>query len=141
MKQLFRSLFCFFIIVSSLTLHADTPLEGKMSKMKGTFKELSKSLQAPVEADKAKYVQLATQLRDLMKESRELTPEKTDEIPAEKRAEFVQGYQKQIDQSIALLETMIQTLEASNWPEAQKQFDLLKQYQKEGHKAYRAEHP
>jgi hypothetical protein len=140
MKTLLRVLLCFFITLN-LFLHADTPLEEKMDKMKGPFKELAKSLQAPVEADKAKYVQLATKVRDLLKQSRELSPEKTEAIPAEKRAEFLKSYQEQIDKSVSIFDTLIPLLEASNWTEAQKQIDLMKQAQKEGHKSFRVERP
>ena len=109
--------------------------------MKKHYKELSKSLEAPVEAQKEKYQKSAEALRDLMKESRTLSPEKTETIPADKKAAFIEGYQKAMDQSITTLDNLIKAIQDSNWTEAKAEFNKLKEQQKEGHKGYRSEKP
>jgi len=124
-----------------MLIQADTPLEKKMDQMNKAYKELSKSLKNPVEGDKKNYQKLAEQIRDLMKESGKLSPEKTEMIPADQRASFIEGYQKAINQSVATLDSLIQAIQASNWSETQKLITLLKQHQKEGHQEYRAERP
>ncbi len=124
-----------------MLIQADTPLEKKMDQMNKAYKELSKSLKNPVEGNKNNYQKLAEQIRDLMKESGKLSPEKTEMIPADQRAAFIEGYQKAVNQSVATLDSLIQAIQASNWSEAQKLIALLKQHQKEGHQEYRAERP
>lgn len=138
-KSTVASLLCFLFL--SIAVQADTPLEKKMDAMKKQYKELSKSLEAPVEEQKEKYQKSAETLRDLMKESRTLSPEKAETIPADKRAAFIEGYQKAMDQSITTLDNLIKAIQASNWTEAKAEFNKLKEQQKEGHKEYRSEKP
>ncbi len=143
MKNSALPIFPFLLCLLSFSMfgQADTPLEKKMDQMKKAYKELSKSIEKPVESEKMRYQKLAEELRDLMKESGKLSPQKTEMIPADQRGAFIEGYQKAINQSVATLEALIQAIQTSNWSEAQKLMALLKQHQKEGHQEYRAERP
>jgi len=128
-----------FLIVSATGLRAETALDGKMDVMKKAFKELVKSLEQPVAADQKKYLDFIAQLHGAAVKSRDLTPEKADEIPAEKRPDFIKAYQKQMDETIALIDLLKKDVGDSNWAAAQKQIAALKKAQKEGHTEFRSE--
>ncbi len=138
-KNMLPILLCFLTLLHPSL--GDTPLEKKMDQMKKAYKELSKSLENPNEKEKAKYEKLAIKLRDLMKDSEKLSPEKTNTIPAEKRAAFIAGYQQAIQQSVTTLNSLILAIQSSQWTEAKQLISTLKSQQKEGHKEYRSEHP
>ncbi len=143
MKTPFLSCRFWNLLILSLflgaSLHAESPLETQMKQMKSAFKELGKSLQQPVDADKDKYLALTAKLREATVKSRELSPEKTDEIPADQKAAFLKNFQKKIDETVATIDLLSQAIKASNWPEAQKQYASLKGAQKEGHKEFQSE--
>lgn len=128
-----------FLILSVTGLRAETALDGKMDVMKKAFKELAKSLEQPVAADQKKYLDLIAQLHGAAVKSRDLTPEKADEIPAEKRPDFIKAYQKQMDETIALIDLLKKDVADSNWAGAQKQIAALKKAQKTGHSEFRSE--
>lgn len=120
-------------------LRADSPLETQMDEMKYAFRGLRTGLQEPVDADKDKYVSLAEQLRDAAVKSKDYEPEKTGNIPADKRAEFLEGYRQSIDDLIALIDQLKTQLAAGDWAAARSQIDLINQSQRDGHKEFRSE--
>ena len=128
-----------FLIVSATGLRAETALDGKLDVMTKAFKELAKSLEQPVAADQKKYLDFIAQLHGAAVKSRDLTPEKADEIPAEKRPDFIKAYQMQMDETIALSDLLKKDVGDSNWAGAQKQIAALKKAQKEGHTEFRSE--
>lgn len=128
------------VFAGSAVAHADSPLEAKMEKMKRAFRGLRTALEAPVDADKDKYVSLAEDLRAASVASKEYEPEKTDEIPADKRAEFLAGYRQSMDDLIALIDQLKTQLAAGDWEAARAQVKLINQSQRDGHKEFRGEH-
>jgi hypothetical protein len=128
-----------FLIASATGLRAETALEGKMDVMKKAFKELAKSLEQPVAADQKKYLELIARLHGAAVQSRDLTPGKAGEIPADKRPDFIKAYQKQMDETVALIDLLKKDVADSNWTGAQKQIAALKMAQKEGHSKFRSE--
>ncbi|NDF17338.1 MAG: hypothetical protein EB079_05165, partial [Verrucomicrobia bacterium] len=48
--------FLLLALLSGSVVHADSPLEKQMNRMRRSFKELKKAMEAPVEADKPKYL-------------------------------------------------------------------------------------
>jgi len=141
MKNLSRSLAILgmLLIASATGLRAETELEGKMQTMKKAFKELAKSLEQPVAADQKKYLDLIAQLHGAAVKSLDLTPEKAEEIPAEKRPDFIKAYRKQMEEAIALTDRLKKDVADSNWAGAQEQIAALKKAQKEGHSEFRSE--
>ncbi len=133
------SILSILLIASAAGLCAETALDGKMEVMKKAFKELAKSLEQPVAADQKKYLALIDQLHGAAVKSLDLTPGKADEIPADKRPDFIKAYQKQMGDTIALIELLKKDVGDSNWAGAQKQITALKKAQKEGHSEFRSE--
>ena len=111
-----------------------------MDKMKYAFRGLRTAMEAPVDADKDKYVALADKLRAASVASKEHEPEKTREIPDDKRAEFLAGYRQSMDDLIALIDQLKTQLAAGDWDAARKQIQLINQSQRDGHKEFRSEH-
>ena len=56
-----------------------------------SFKELKKAMEAPVEADKPKYLGWVADLKKAAEESKTLEPEKTERVPAEQKTAFLDG--------------------------------------------------
>lgn len=110
-----------------------------MEKMKRAFRSLRSALEEPVEADKSKYVALAEDLRAASVASKEYEPEKTREIPQEKRAEFLAGYRQSMDDLIALIDQLKSQLSAGEWEAAREQIKLINQSQRDGHKEFRSD--
>ncbi len=133
------AIFGVLLIASATGLRADTELEGKMQSMKKAFKELAKSLEQPVAADQGKYLNLISQLHDAAAKARDLTPEKAEEIPADKRPDFIKAFQKQMDETVAAIDLLKKDVADSDWAGAQKQIAALKKDQKEGHSEFRSE--
>lgn len=110
-----------------------------MDKMKHAFRGLRTALQSPVDADKDKYVSLADKLRDAAIKSKDYKPGKTDSGPADKRAEFLEGYRQSMDDLIALIDQLKTQLAAGDWDAARTQIDLINQSQHDGQKELRSE--
>ena len=72
-------------------LHADSPLETQMNKMRRSFKELKKAMEAPVEADKPKYLGWVSDLKKASEEAKTMEPEKTEKMPEDQRKVFLEG--------------------------------------------------
>jgi len=141
MKNLSRcvAILSILLIAPAAGLRAETALDGKMDIMKNAFKELAKSLEQPVPADQKKYLDLISKLHDAAVKSVDLTPAKADGIPADKRPDFIQAYQKQMKHTVALIDLLKKDVADSNWAGAQKQIAALKKAQKEGHSDFRSE--
>lgn len=133
------AIFGILLIASATGLRAETELEGKMQTMKKAFKELAKSLEQPVAAEQSKYLGLVEQLHDAAAKARDLTPEKAKEIPADKRPDFIKAFQKQMDETVALIDLLKKDVADSNWAGARNQIAALKKDQKEGHSEFRSE--
>lgn len=137
--KLFSLSFTLLLILSLLPLSAETPLEEKMKTMRKAFRELSKSLENPVESDQKKYLELVTTLREATLQCIDLKPQKANDIPTEDLARFIEGYRKALEASVGLMDQLKKAIETSNWTEAQKLVISLKDSQKEGHEKYRKE--
>lgn len=139
-----HALFAFCVALLAIAgthcAHADSPLESKMEKMKRAFRGLRTAMEAPVDADKSKYVAMADDLRAASVASKDYEPEKTREIPQDKRAEFLAGYRQSIDDLIVLIDQLKTQLEAGDWNAARTQIKLINQSQRDGHKEFRSEH-
>ncbi|MBJ7258258.1 MAG: hypothetical protein JHD33_01875 [Chthoniobacterales bacterium] len=122
-----------------LCLRADSPLEEQMDTMKGAFRALRTSLEAPAEADRGTYVALAEELRAAAVAAKEHEPQKTRSLPEDKRAAFLGDYRQSIDDLVTLIDELKTQLADGKWDEARAQIKLINQSQRDGHKEFRQE--
>ena len=121
------------------SLHADSPLEKQMNQMRRSFKELKKAMEAPVEADKQRYLGWVADLKKASEAAKTMEPEKTEKIPADQQKAFLEGYQSKMEESIELTDELGKAIEAGKWAEAKTLIGQMNQVQREGHNKYRAE--
>lgn len=130
--------FCLATLVPISLVHAeDTPLELSMKKMSKAYKQLVLDLKQPQDASKPDYLALVTTLKTEAQTSRGLVPKKAGDLPADQQAAMVTAYQKSMDDLIASIDTLNQSIQGSQWDEANKQLTALKQQMSDGHKAFR----
>ncbi len=133
----------FFAFLLSVALgqavQADTPLEKQMNQMRRSFKELKKAMEAPVEADKQKYLGWVADLKKAAEESKTLEPEKTEKIPAGEQKAFLDGYRSKMEELIGQIDQLGQAIEAGKWAEAKSLIGQINQVQREGHGKYRGD--
>jgi len=122
--------FCF-------SVHADSPLEKQMNQMRRSFKELKKAMDAPVEADKQKYLGWVADLKKASEEAKTMEPEKTEKVPADQQKAFLEGYRSKMEESIELTDELGKAIEAGKWAEAKALIGQINQVQREGHSKYR----
>ena len=127
------------LAVTILPLHAGTALESKMKSMKDSFRALKTAMEAPVDTDKAKYIALATKLKDSAVAARELKPQKLAEIPADQQAGFLESYKKEMDKLISYADELSRSLGAGNWDAAKKNLASINEARREGHKEFMTE--
>lgn len=119
------------------SLQADTPLEKRMNQMRKSFRELKKAMEAPVEADKAKYLEWVAELKKASEEAKAMEPKKAAFVPDDQKKAFVEGYQRKMGESISKIEELGQAIEAGKWAEAKALIGQINQIQREGHNKYR----
>jgi len=122
--------FCF-------SVHADSPLEKQMNQMRRSFKELKKAMDAPVEADKQKYLGWVADLKKASEEAKTMEPEKTEKVPSDQQKAFLEGYRSKMEESIELTDELGKAIEAGKWAEAKTLIGQINQVQREGHSKYR----
>ena len=126
-------------VVVPFSLQADTPLEKRMNQMRKSFRELKKAMEAPVEADKARYLEWVADLRKASEEAKSMEPKKTSSVPDDKKKAFVEGYQRKMEESIGKIEELGKAIEAGKWSEAKALIGQINQVQREGHNKYRGD--
>jgi soluble cytochrome b562 len=119
------------------TAQADTPLEMSMKNMSKAYKQLALDLKAPQEASKADYLALAGTLKTETTKSRDLVPQKAENLYPESRDAMIKDYQKSMDDLGVTIDTLTQDIQAGNWDDANKQMATIKQQMIDGHKAFR----
>jgi soluble cytochrome b562 len=110
-----------------------------MNQMKRSFRELKKAMEAPVEADKQKYLGWVADLKKAAEESKTLEPEKTERVPAEQKTAFLEGYRSKMEEMIGQIDQLGQAIEAGKWAEAKSLIGQINQRQREGHGKYRGD--
>ena len=119
-------------------LLADGALGKQMNQMKRTFRELKKAMEAPVEADKQKYLGWVADLKKAAEESKTLEPEKTKKVPANQQKAFLEGYRSKMEEMIGQIDQLGQAIEAGKWAEAKSLIGQINRTQREGHGKYRS---
>lgn len=112
-----------------------TPLEEQMDRMSSAFRKLRR--QAGEAAKNEASLELVATMRAAAKQAQQLIPAKAQEVPEASRAKFVAGYQEQMMQFIATLDTLEKALKAGDNAGALKLVSELGAMQKSGHKEYK----
>lgn len=129
-------------LLGATSLSSATPLEQSMKRMSAAYKKLTADLKQPVEAGKPDYLALTATMKTEAQTSRTLVPKKVAEMPQGQQAAQIADYQKSLDGLTAAIDVLSQDITASNWTDANKQIDNLKQQMFDGHKKFRKpEHP
>ena len=110
-----------------------------MNQMRRSFRELKKAMEAPVEADKAKYLEWVADLKKASEEAKAMEPKKTSSVPDDKKKAFVEGYQRKMEESISKIEELGRAIETGKWSEAKALIGQINQVQREGHNKYRGD--
>ena len=108
-----------------------------MNQMRRGFKELKKAMEAPVEADKQKYLGWVADLKKASEEAKTMEPEKTEKVPSDQQKAFLEGYRSKMEESIELTDELGKAIEAGKWAEAKALIGQINQVQREGHGKYR----
>ena len=136
-RKIILSAFFIFLFPLAVCFPADTPLEKRMNQMRKSFRELKKAMEAPVEADKAKYLEWVAELKKASEEAKAMEPKKAASVPDDQKKAFVEGYQRKMGESISKIEELGQAIEAGKWAEAKTLIGQINQIQREGHNKYR----
>jgi soluble cytochrome b562 len=110
-----------------------------MNQMRKSFRELKKSMVAPVEADKQAYLSWVADLKSAAEASKVLEPEKTSHIPADQKTSFLVGYRNKMDELTDEIDSLGKAIDAGKWDEAKALVSRINQVQREGHQMYRSE--
>lgn len=128
-------LLCLFVWVP--VLRADSDLENAMKDMGKAYKQLGLDLKAPQDASKNDYLALAASIKAAAQKSRDLVPKKASSLPDDQKATMVAAYQKSMDELIATTDMLATAIQNSQWDDARKAMDTLKQQMLAGHKEFR----
>lgn len=110
-----------------------------MNAMKGAFRLLKTAMEAPVDADKDKYVASADALKSAAIKAKEFNPEKLSQVPENERDQFLADYHASIDKLVALIDQLRTQLAAGDWAAARAQIRLISRAQGDGHEKFRSE--
>ena len=132
-------LFALVVLCVSASVRAESPLGEQMDVMKNAFRSLKTAMEAPVDADKDKYVASADELRSAALKAKEFDPKKLGEIPEGDREQFLADYRQSIDQLVALIDQLKTQLAAGDWDAARAQMRLINRAQADGHEKFRSE--
>jgi len=114
---------------------AETPLEKSMDALKKSWRKLR--LQAADPAKNASSLELLAKIQAATKESLLYTPDLARDIPADKRDQFVAGYQKKMKGVIVGFDQVEIALKAGDNKTVVELLEKINALQKEGHKEYK----
>lgn len=148
--KLTRALFCALIglaMLSSLPAQEGPPEHGKkenvtelgqwMDKMGSAFRKLRRQITTP-EANASSRELMAVMI-DAATHARELTPEKTAEIPEADREKYVAAYREKMDELLGKLRDIDAAFAANDNAKADQLVRELRGIQREGHKEYKTD--
>lgn len=115
--------------------HDETPLGETMDKLNGAWRKLRR--QAADAAQNASSLELLATVKAAAEKSLTFTPDLAKDIPADKRAKFIEGYQTKMKEVIASFGKLEALLKAGDNPGAVELIAKIAAMQKEGHKEYK----
>ena len=145
MKKILLPLLCLFLTVSPALFGAeagkpkkekpDTELEKSMDGLNKSWRKLRKQAADPVQ--NASSLELMTAIKAAVKNNLKYTPDLAREIPADKRAKYIAGYQEKMKAVGAAFDQVDAAFKAGNNPAAVELIAKISALQKEGHKEYK----
>ena len=148
MKKYLLSLLCASLALSPVLIraegeppkndkpkHEDTELEKSMDVMGKARKKLRKQADKPDQ--NASSLELLVTIQAAAKKNLTLTPDLARDQPADKRDQFIAGYQKQMKELIAAFDQLEAAFKANDNKAAVDLVVKIGGMQKEGHKAYK----
>ncbi len=115
--------------------HDHTELGEAMDKMNAAWRKLRR--QASDATQNAVSLELLATIQAAAKKSLDYTPDLAKDIPADKRAKFIEGYQTKMKEMIASLEKLGALFKAGDNVGAAELITKISARQKEGHKEYK----
>ena len=115
--------------------HTETELEKSMDVMGKAWRKLRKQADKPDQ--NAGSLELVATIKAAAHEGLKQKPDLTRDQPADKQAEFVAGFQKQLKEMIASLDQLEAAFKANDNKAAVDLIAKIGAMQKEGHKAYK----
>jgi hypothetical protein len=115
--------------------HDDTELGKSMDVMSKAWRKLRRQADKPDQ--NAGSLELVATIQAAAKKGLEQKPDLARDQPADKQAEFVAGYQKQMKAMIAALEQLEAAFKANDNKTAGEIITKINAMQKEGHKEYK----
>lgn len=115
--------------------HAETELEKSMDAMGKAWRKLRKQADKPDQ--NAASLELVATVKAAAQEGLKQKPDLARDQPADKQAEFVAGYQKQMKEMIAALDQLEAAFKANDNKIAVELIAKIGGMQKQGHKEYK----
>ena len=115
--------------------HAETELEKSMDVMGKAWRKLRKQADKPDQ--NASSLELVATVKAAAQEGLKQKPDLTRDQPADKQAEFVAGFQKQLKEMIVTLDQLEAAFKANDNKTAVELIAKIGAMQKEGHKTYK----
>jgi len=112
-----------------------TELELRMGRVGKAFRKLKKQLADPAQNESSLHL-IAT-MQDAAKEALQFTPEKAEDIPADQRPKFVQGFKDGINQLLDKLSGLRDAVAAGKNDEATKLAAEIADFEKKEHKEFK----
>jgi hypothetical protein len=113
----------------------ETELGKTMEKLNGSWRKLKKQAADP--ASNAASLELVAAISAGMEKALTFKPAKTDDLPAAEREKFVQEYQKDMKEVMALLPKLEAAFKANDNTAAQALIQKIGAMQKEAHKEFK----
>ena len=115
--------------------HEDTELEKSMDVLNKAWRQLRKQAADP--AKNASSLELLATIQAAAKNNLKYTPDLARDLPADKRDQFVAGYQAKMKELIAAFDQVVTALKADDNQAAVELLAKIANIQKEGHRLYK----
>ena len=146
MKSRFTTLIAFTVALGGFHLpalqadnhaggHGHSEIGDQMEMIGKTFRSLRREARDP--ANNAKSADLVAEMLKGAKASLGKTPSWTAEQPADKQAEFVAGYEKEMKVFVGLLADLEKAFRANENDKAAELIQALRDQQRDSHKVYK----
>lgn len=112
-------------------------MEKTFERLGKAYKKLGEGLKDPREQDKEAYLKLAEEIKSESQKARDMDPKMTQSLPESERAAFLEKFRKDMDKFNTDVDALAAAVKGSQWEDARKAFEALRQAKKDGHKAYR----
>lgn len=111
----------------------DTPLGKSMEAINASYKDLRKALRSPDVAQKPDYLKLVAAIRAEAVKSKELVPQKIEELSGAEKDTELAAYKKAMDDFIGSLDELAKLISSEKWDEVNTAVRNLNSQKGDGH--------